>query len=49
MSVQIRVSDSNYRTIQIGDSINVITKDGFLGYEWMVGPDFMKAKINSGP
>jgi hypothetical protein len=43
-SVQISISDSNYRAIQIGDSINIVTKKGMFGYEWMVDPDFMKGK-----
>jgi uncharacterized protein (UPF0248 family) len=35
--IQIRVDGlSRYETVKIGDSIQVVTKKGFLGYEWIV-------------
>lgn len=43
-TVQVKVSHSNYETIQIGDSLDIKTKSGYLGYEWMIGPDLMKGK-----
>ena len=43
-TVQVMASKSNYGIIEIGDTLDIRTKRGFLGYEWMVGPDFMKGK-----
>jgi hypothetical protein len=45
--VQLKVSESNYNSIQIGDSIQIVTRSGFLGFEWVIIPDLMKMKINS--
>lgn len=34
--VQISVNPSRYKTVEVGDTIQVVTKQGFLGYEWIV-------------
>jgi len=35
-NIQIRVNNSGYEAVKVGDSIQVVTKKGFLGYEWIV-------------
>ncbi len=35
-TVQIRVNDSKYESIVLGETLQVVTKQGFLGYEWIV-------------